>query len=600
MSVSVIYRDVDFQAKKDIESVQVDGNIKADYTDITLLKFVANPPTRKATLEKDFWRLDGSYDIIDVTEKNCAVFSDCISSSIETENGFELSSAINVQYVFEQVRTISNLTFSFDAPDYCTHLIVEGYADKELTENVFQKAYYPNESFYNCNLEKDFSVAALKFVFLAMNKPNRFFKLYGIDFGTSYTFQENDVYSASILKQISLISQQLYIGTSDIGLKTTLDVFKKYKPVFIYNNNKIDQTHFISGVDRSSYNRVELECGDVMFLLNDMGYTAGSSNLHYKVEHQGSSTSLYLRSKFDPFEDGTNNMPEYTGPYNVDATMDEVLNETQKTVLFKVYANKNNSPIHISGQYKQSNKKDVLNQILFANQHFAIITPTGQVEVRDTLPPTTKNVPATRIFSNYKKNTTEKITTVELKVYKYVKTEKTYTTEKGGETVEESFPMWIRSVSCRPAAAGGYLTVNIISDKQVKVRTFSYDINPDSSTPTQDPVAKLNYFVINEYTITKKVYLENIDANTIQNVATISDIAFITEENEQLLLNSLKDYYAHNSTLEFDMIVEDEDLGDYISVEADGTTYIGRIEKMEYTMQGKKIANVTMRVYEEV
>ena len=592
MSVSIIYRDVDFQAKKDLENVQVYGDIRADYTDVSLLKFVANPPTRKATLEKDFWRLDGSYDIIDADETNYAVFSEGMSANTETANGFELSSAINVQYVFEQVRTISKLTFSFDAPDYCTHLIVEGYADKELTENVFQKVYYPNEPFYTCDLEGEFGVVALSFTFLAMNKPNRFFRLYGIDFGESYTFNDEDVYSVSVLEQTSLISQQLYIGTSDISLKSSSEIFKKYKPIFIYKNGKLEQTHFISNVDRSGFNRVELECADVLFLLNDFGYGEGIRQEEVYTKETDSG-AVQLSSKFDDRSSVVNEMIGYEGAYNLDSTTQDFIQELQKGLLFKMYSVGNASNISVSGYYEGKNKKDLLNEVAFANQCSVRVTPVGQIKIYNDVSEIVKTIPQSRIFSNFSKKTAEKINALSLSVYSYSRTEKERS-DTTSVSVTEDNPVFIKYARF-PAGGGlgGKITIRIYSD-------YSFRVGFHNNNENFSPTGTVYYFTVSSSSTNETIYLEQIDANKKINLASISQTAFITVDNKDVLIDALSQYYSHNSTLDFDMVVEDEELGDFISVDVGGKIHIGRIEKMEYTMQGKKIASVTMRVYEEV
>lgn len=594
MSVSVVYRDVDFQIKKDVEDARCSGDIRTDYSDLSLMKFVANPSVRKATLEQDFWRLDGSYDIMNADDNNFAVFSEGISSETQSAYGYALSYAVNVDYVFIESQTISKLTFTFDSPDYCSHMIVEGFSDKGLKNSVFQKTYYPNESFYNCDLEGNFDVLALRFTFLAMNKPNRFFRLYGVDFGISHVFDDEFVYSVSVLEQTSLISQQLYIGTSDISLKSASDMFKKYKPIFIYKNGKLEQTHFISNVDKSGFNRVELECADVLFLLNDFGYSEGIQQEQvYSIENPSGIT--YLSSKYDTRIDAENNMIGYEGAYNLDSTIKDVIDELQQGTLFKIYSDENASSIGVSGYYEGKNKKNLLNEIVFANQCIIKITPTGQLKIYKQIPTNIKSVSQNRIFSNFSKKTVQKTNAISLSIYNYEIEEKQIELEGDyyySRTVSEEKPIFFRYARSG-AFAGASITITFYSDYSFRYRIESNNENTNSS-------ADIYYFIVTDTQQTEIIHLDEINANNTINLATISNISFINEGNKQALIDALSEYYSHNSTFEFDMIIEDEELGDMISVEVDEKAYIGRLEKIEYTMQGKKIANVIMRVYDEV
>ncbi len=594
MGVKVVYRDVDFETKKNLSKVSYTASVQGSYMDSSLLKLPAVPPVRQATLEKDFWRLDGSYDLPD-TENNMNIgyFGYGISSEIESGNGYALSQNADVSFFFNKTVSIDKITFSFDDPDYCTHLLVQGYSNAEQTNKILESTVYPDNSFYTYKIGSSKNVASLKFTFYAMNKPNRFLKLYGIDFGEAYSFEDYEVYNVSILKETSLLNQQIPIGTSSISLDTrnkNIEVFKKYKPVFIFKDGKIEQTHYVSMVDTGTTNRADLECSDVMFLLNDFAYTEGITEKQ-TYTHTGSR----MASKFSEY---TNNMPGYEGPYNLNATLSDVVGKAVSGMPLKVIVERNYASAIVDGYYEDKNQKDLLNQLSFVNQAPVHITNNGIVIVGREFGDV-KKIPQNRVFNNVLKRTEEKVNAVSINVYKYNKEDVLFedytdTFSPIERTFESENPIFFKYTQINDTSGTSVHQVDIISDYSFYVHPFKV------ANANANYKMYVSYFVVVPSQIKSTYYLEDINANNTVNLAEISNIAFLTDSKLDTVLNALIEYYKHNSSLEFDMIIKDEQPGDWLEVHTIDRIYTGRIEKMEYTMQGKRIGTVTMRIYEEV
>ena len=176
MSMRVVYKNVDFEKKKKISSIEA-NNFRTSYSNIDLLKFVAVPTTKKATLEKNFWRLDGSFSSASLTtiSDEVSFWSSHVSSDVENEGFYYFQNVPEIIFNFSEITTVKDFCFTFDFPDYCNKMIIYGYSENE-TEPLFQEEFYDFQD--NVSLIEEQNVHSVKFSFLSMNKPNRFLRLF--------------------------------------------------------------------------------------------------------------------------------------------------------------------------------------------------------------------------------------------------------------------------------------------------------------------------------------------------------------------------------------------------------------------------------------
>lgn len=611
MSVKIVYCDVDFQIKKDLSGVSTESETQSGYMDSELFNFVAIPSERQATLERDFWRLDGSYALPDVENKmNMAFFSKSMSGDVLSEYGYNLSESVSLSFVFGTTVNVSNLTFTFDSPDFCTHLYVEGFSDAEQTTSIFGADVFPDRDFYTHEFGIEYEVLSLKFTFYSMNKPNRFLKIFGIDFGKSYSFVDEDVYDISILKETSLISDSLPIGTSNIGLNirnSQVEEFKKYKPVFIYKDDKIERVHYVTNVDETGFNRMDLYCSDALWLLDEIdnsmfGFIPQTKALTYgEIDSPFIIYSNYYEgdtSTIDGYD-----LLDYRAPHDPRYWVSKFVSDFQKYISFPIIYTKDLEFVLFKETYNEISKKELLLKQVFASQICVRCLNNGFVQlsnqIENRIP---KKISQKKLFNQYQKITKNKVNQISYNVH----------------TIKKNYVSDSISLDSSSTAGTSYLS----SDNDLPLvftRAHFYNLKSlflNFNQNTQNEI-RMEFGGISDgsgghrkttiygYTITttterKTVDLEYVDANSALNVAEVADNSFLTTENESRFINAISEYYKHNSVLEFDMILEDENEGDWLELDMRDKIYTGRIEKIEYTMQGKKIGTVTMRIYDEV
>ena len=628
MSVRVVYRDVDFEAKNQLTDVKINGDRNEVLMDDDLFYYCAVPPVHDATMEENYWRLDGSFDVVDELKNPNAAFCSSTLSNGANEYGYNIENSPEITYVFENGYPIRNITFSFDEEAFCTSVLIEGYGDIEQTNLLFTANAYPDDAFYNFSLDTEYNVYVLKFTFKTMNKPNRFFRLYGIDSGTAYRFSENEVYDVSILTETSLINQQLFMGTSDLTVDTKKYPyinFIKYKPYYIYKNDVIQQTHFLSNFDEVSTNKTSLEGADSIYVMsefNDAFPIEQTSGVTYEetarlingAYYCSNVASKYGKQESWVFEKWKGSKPEhinfdkiseFSGPYEWNIPLKQLLIKYKKYSKSKIYV-LDNVTVHLDkADYTNKSLKYIFENLSFASQYRISVQNNGFICIgnKETL---LKNVLPSRIFMNQKKIIEEKVTDVEYSKHYYtVRTYQNYYEYDAGvgkdtathTNYEKSdIPIWFlggevrppksnipvsHTVSCGIDENGNY---NFVHKVNVGYRYFNYYVT----------------WAFVEHTTTKKTYnLSQTDSNDRTVKVSVSDNPFITSQNETVFLKSLADYYKHNISIEFDMIIEDEVVGDYVEVQMPDKIYRGYIEKLEYTMQGKKIGTVKMRIYDE-
>ncbi len=202
---------VDVTAKPDSTFIADD---KQPFIDLTQLKRDELEIRKFATLEKDYFRLDGTFELFpdEPTEYNFGLWS----ASMSGENG-EFASPVVLAIEFSEPHSSLGLTFTFHEPtdDYCNSMNVKWYgASNDLLSDM---NYEPDSTVYFAdnpieNYEK------IVITFYSTNKPYRYLKLSQLDFGQIKLFSGRDLISANVLEEVDPISSELRINTLNFTL----------------------------------------------------------------------------------------------------------------------------------------------------------------------------------------------------------------------------------------------------------------------------------------------------------------------------------------------------------------------------------------------
>ena len=548
MSVKVIYKDIVPSGKDDISNIEV-SEINSNIANTELLKVENNQSVHYATLEKNQWKLDGTYK--GLTSNNIGYWSTQISNDEVTEktvedvtyNLYMFDTPITITRVFENKHTSVGLSFTFADPDYCNYLNVKWYNDDVEVYNV---DFYPNSSQYYCkqNVEVFNKVEVTLY---SMNKANRFLKIFAIDDGVNRTFNDSDIYSITILSEMSLISDELFNHTLDLSLKRTEDtefIFQKRQPVLVYKDNELDGQFFVESSERTSENVYDIQCHNY--------------------------TGILESNKF------------YGGIYfNVLAK--DIINEIFTGEQIKVNIDEDTANTVLSGYIPITTKREALSQVLFACCSVCDTMRTTEFNIFK-LDDTKTEISADRIFMGGSVKTTDKVTSVIITAHSYTVADKSSEVYKGNvftglNTVEFSNPVDTSTVSVSGATLvncyNNYCIVNATSDKEITITGKIY----------------------NDNTSTKHMIDDNVILGTTSNELSITDATLVSGLNVDKVLLNVFNHALLNSTLECDMVFEDEKIGDNVVLHTEWSgDKTGRIEQMEYDIRNKKIGKVVQRI----
>lgn len=542
MAAKIVYKDVIPDGKKDITDIET-SELNTHIADIDILKTDSPQSIHYATLEHNQWRLDGTYKglmLNDVGYWGIQVSNNTASDA----NMYEFETPITITRVFANKHTSVGLSFIFSEPDYCSYLNIQWYNDDE---KVVDEYFHPDNYEYFCahNVEIFNRVVI---TFYAMNKPNRFLKIYAIDDGVNRTFTDKDIYSLSIMCQMSLISDELFNHQADLSLHSTDDtefIFQKRQPMMIYNDTEFIGKFYVENSERSGKNTYDISMCNYTGILESNKFYGG---IYDKVPAIDIISDIFSNE-------------------SIDVNVDEM---TANTLL--------------SGYLPIASKRESLAQVLFACGSVCDTSGTETFEIFK-LKNTLDDVPKSRIKEGSSVKTSDKITKVVVTAHSYTVDEQITelyngTLSAGINVIEFSRPVDIDTVDVRRAVLiechHNYCVVEVTQDNSNVI--VSGNCYKDS-------------------THIKELIDPDVVLGTTENTYEVTDATLVSADNIDKVLENVYNYYKHNRTLEADMVFENEKLGDNITMYTDwqGST-VGRIEQMEYDVHNRKIGKVVQRL----
>ena len=542
MSIKLIYKDVAPGAKEDISEIQT-SDLNTTIADTRLLEEDMCPQINYATLEHRHWALDGTFK--GIPDNNVIPYwSTQVSSDTDEDGRYHFSTPISITRVFNSKHTSVGISFVFDNEDFCNYLNIKWYNDDEL---VAEDDFEPNSVSFYCKKNVEiFNKTVI--TFYSMNRGNRFLKVYGIDDGVNREFDESDLYSVSILEEMSLISEELPINTLEVSLKRTDNtefILQNKQPLLIYHNNELYGTFFIDGGDRTSRDVYDISAQDYKGVLDTTMFYGG---IYFNEPAGHIIDDIFADEKFS-------------------YTIDE---ETANTPL--------------TGYIRICTKREALAQVLFACCSVCDTSRSNKVNIFKLSNELTEILPD-KIFMGGKTTSTDIVTSVIIAIHKYtVATEATqvYSGDvvEGENFIEFSSPIDItKTVSISGATMvtcdTNYCIVSATSAGTVTITAYEYTDN-----------------------ITNKI-MTNTDVlmSTATNQIEITDATLISNSNADKVLLNVFNHYIKNTTLETDIVIENNKCGDNVNLHTDWSgKKQGHIEKLEYDIRNKTIGKVVQRI----
>lgn len=520
-SATISFGLIDVTAKPD---TTVTASDKQSFIDVQDLALDGVCPAPSATLEKDYWKLDGSYEPFPDSPQNTSW--GIWSNSMSDENGiFSVPPVIELS--FQNVHKTAGLTFEFCpyGNNYCNHMLIQWYLDDAvIKEAEFYPAVWRCE--YRCTVEK---YNKLIITFYSTNKPYRYLKVQNIQHGINEYFSEDEIETASVLEEVDISALELSVNTLEFRLRTANDDFDIFNPKGLYNLLQKKQQLCVEGyVDGGLINFG-------YFYLDNWNDDEGETELTAQ-----DAIGIMSNTTFK------GNIYEGVKALNV---IDEIMNDAG----FGYSVDSRIGDMKISGWLPICTHREALQQVGFALGAYVDTSRGGMVRIRfgadeDVI----YNIGMDRKAVGSSATLKEYISGVSITEHSYVlgtTVEELYKGNlyAGDNEITFSEPSVVTAVSGGTLKESGvnYCIVNMTADGDVIVKGKKYTDNTSVITVNADTVA----------------------AGEKENIKTVTDATLINNKNSlyvaQMLLNSYQKRIEQNLSF----VLNRETVGSNASVE---------------------------------
>ena len=520
-SATISFGLIDVTAKPD---TTVTASDKQSFIDVQDLALDGVCPAPSATLEKDYWKLDGSYEPFPDSPQNTSW--GIWSNSMSDENGiFSVPPVIELS--FQNVHKTAGLTFEFCpyGNNYCNHMLIQWYLDDAvIKEAEFYPAAWRCE--YRCTVEK---YNKLIITFYSTNKPYRYLKVQNIQHGINEYFSEDEIETASVLEEVDISALELSVNTLEFRLRTANDDFDIFNPKGLYNLLQKKQQLCVEGyVDGGLINFG-------YFYLDNWNDDEGETELTAQ-----DAIGIMSNTTFK------GNIYEGVKALNV---IDEIMNDAG----FGYSVDSRIGDMKISGWLPICTHREALQQVAFALGAYVDTSRGGMVRIRfgadeDVI----YNIGMDRKAVGSSATLKEYISGVSITEHSYVlgtTVEEMYKGNlyAGDNEITFSEPSVVTAVSGGTLKESGvnYCIVNMTADGEVIVKGKKYTDNTSVITVNADTVA----------------------AGEKENIKTVTDATLINNKNSlyvaQMLLNSYQKRIEQNLSF----VLNRETVGSNASVE---------------------------------
>jgi hypothetical protein len=237
--------------------------------------------------EPDFWLLSGDYKI--KPDNDALVHIGFMSLSMSDADGdFYTPPQLEITFSAPQSTDGLNLRFAQVSDDYAADLDIAYYDgdDALITDDNYQPDSW---EFSTENAVADFERIVI--TFNATNKPYRYLRLTGIDFGTLIYFTAEDIKAASVVEQVNPLSLELPVNVFELELFSSDATFSIINPTGDYaalqERQPLDVYESIDGNliyigqfflekwENPSNNKVKFRAVDMLGVLDSIPYLGG-------------------------------------------------------------------------------------------------------------------------------------------------------------------------------------------------------------------------------------------------------------------------------------------------------------------------------------
>ena len=363
----IVFGLYDVTAKDD---AQLTANDKQTFCTLDELQEENVNEVKYATLEKNYFNLDGSKVLLDYTSR--ATGTGLWSKSMSDSKGlFQTPPTLVIN--FSQSHSSNGLTFQFSEDNYCSDLNIKYYNGSTLIKDL---NFTPNKSTYFCSeIVENYNKIVI--TFKKTNNPYRYLKLINIIYGQNRVFEPSEITSANILEEIDPLSNEISINTLEFSIFSRDESFNMLNPKGIY---KLLQS-------RQMFKVYEMNDGIEM----DMG-------TFYLDEWKNETEAISNMKAIDLI--GLLDKTTYYGGIFYDEQVDIILiriletaNMDEHTITFD---DDNLRKIHLSGYIPICTHREAIQQVLFSAGLVADCSRSKKIKIYKLKDSNIKNIPYSR------------------------------------------------------------------------------------------------------------------------------------------------------------------------------------------------------------
>lgn len=508
---------------------------------------------RLATLEHDHWFLDGTFEIFPTGYSSAftGVWSDTQSGD---DGVFAAPPVFTVN--FSQPHTSGGITlvFSEATDDWCSDLDIVWYDQDGSTLGT--QHFNPDSARYFCpNQIEDYY--GLQITFNKTNKPNRYLKLTGIQYGVTLDLDGSKLISCTVLEEVDPISSNLSVNTLNLSFHTEggefdlLDLTGAY--VLFQQRQQADVTGWIDGVEMNmgsfyletpstTENIVTVDCIDLVGTMGDTDYLGGY--WPDGILSQELIADIMASAGVD------------TAQYDVDSSLQNIT---------------------VRGYLAIQTHREALQQVAFAIGAAVDCCRSYIINIRPLQTANPKSIPVSRKVTGHTQTLESLVTGVEVFTHNYA------LGDTDGELFKETrqpgdYLIQFSSPSANLSATNATITESGVNYARITVATAGEVVISGRTYEDTQSLAG-------------SVYMENLPANAKPNIKTVNECTL--DANAQSLAQRVYDYYQRRIADSGDIILSTEQAGDWISLQnADGKALVGTIEQISIDLTGGFIAKV--------
>lgn len=542
MSALIVYKDVAVGAK---ENSTVTASEKQEFVNLNDLKQDIQA-TNYATLEKDMWLLDGTFEVLPDDAENVGYWSEQLSTETNYDGLYAFSLPVTISRQFNGKYSASGISFEFDVFNnvFCKRINVIWYSGTTI---LADEVIIPDKPrfYYPINVEL---FDRIELTFYGLNKPNRYMRMFNVDDGTVRYIgdgYDNEIMSGNVHLNVSIVGDDLQTNSLDFDFVVKGNEklnFQEKQPIMAYKNNMLLGAFYATDFEQLSANKYSVNADDYVSILE--------------------------KSKF------------YGGLYT---------NEPLKNLIAKIFENENIEyyldekleNISINGYLPICNKREALRQIAIATGAVMTLANSTIFQILSNVENEPKIIDKTRIKTGGKIINNSKYTGVKLITHDY-----SGYADLGQQNVFEGIITGTAIIEFDKI----YDNVHFGSGTGPTAEIKEVSVNHAIVSANGENVKLIASGVLGDTTRIHEKNNAEILANATKNIVEINNATLITEENATETINRLYEYFLKNKKIQAEFVATNENIGENVTLQNEFSgEQTGKIINSDISLGGNKL-----------